>query len=137
MNDDVPQNGARQPLQLQYADREYQYGITLERWPGGLRITIPPRFFKFLLPATVIELDPSTLHLQGMTNQWDEGKTGLMDRPRGAVYEVKAVSHSGNLFIKAHGHDFIERRPHRDPKVVQWIADRLNDELGFVARTGS
>jgi hypothetical protein len=124
-----PPPASPQPLALQYAGRAEQYGIILDRSPGGVRITIPPRFLKFLPPVT-IELDSTYLRLEGVGNEWDE--SGSMERPRGAIYDVSFVPHSGRLFIKARGFDFIECRPHRDPKVVEWIAERINEALRFV-----
>jgi hypothetical protein len=116
------------PIPLRYADRAEQYAVLLEEWPGGVRITIPPRFLKFLLPTIVIELDATRLHFEHLVNMWLEADPP--DRPREAIYEIKFVKHSGNLFIRAHGHGIVEVRPHRDPKVVEWIAERLNAALG-------
>lgn len=120
-------NDSAAPIPLRYADRAEQYGVLIEEWPGGIRITIPPRLLKFLLPAIVIELDATRLHFKTLVNMWNEADPP--DRPREAIYEIKFVKHSGNLFIRAHGHGIVECRPHRDPKVVEWIAERLNAAL--------
>jgi hypothetical protein len=58
-------------------------------------------------------------------------------RPRDKVYEVKFVSHSGNLFIRAHGHEIIDCRPFDDPLVVQWVAQVLRAALGLEAASKS
>ena len=89
---------------------------------------ISPRILKFM-PSVVIELDSTRLHFEGVTNTWEE--SGPLDRPRSAIYEVKFVPHSGSLFIKATGFAFIECQPHHDSRVVEWIAARLNEALGF------
>jgi hypothetical protein len=112
--------------QLGYANPAQQYGIIVESRPDTLRITIPKRLFKFL-PSVIIELDSARLRFQGVMNEWNEGDS--LERPRNAIYEVKFVAHTGKLFIKAHGFEFIECQPHRDPRIVEWIAQQLNDAL--------
>lgn len=125
------------PLPLEYADREEQYGILLERLADRLRVTIPPRFFGWLVPPVTIELDATELRIDGVINSFDDssdhGRTHV--RPRDKVYEIKAVRHSGNLFVKAHGFPFLECQPHRDFKVVEWIAARLNEAMTTLPAT--
>jgi len=120
------------PLTLRYANRAQQEVVKLETWPGGLRITLPKRVLRFLAP-TVITLDAQTLRLKNVPYATGDTRHGSVDvdRPRAAVYEMKYVGHSGNLFIKAHGYEFVDCRPHRDSKVVEWVAQQLNDALGL------
>ena len=104
--------------------------MVLEEWPGGVRITIPPRFS--IGSPSIVELDDTALYLRNILSDPSSQETGLnLDRPRRDLYEVRFVGHSGNLFIRAHGHQIIDCRPHRDPKVVEWIAEELNRLLGL------
>lgn len=149
---------------IPYADLPARLGIACETWPGGVRITIPPArlqpvevslvllFGPVLLLAyvwngapllwiehirrrfrpTIIEVTDAAVTLLNMTCV---GEAQDLVRPRASVYEVKYVSHSGTLFIKAVGHEMIECRPVRQPEALEWIAALLREALGMRENT--
>ena len=55
-------------------------------------------------------------------------------RPRDKIYEIKYVSHSGNLVIRTHGMDMIDIRPFHNVELMKWLTDELRQALGFAER---
>jgi hypothetical protein len=49
--------------------------------------------------------------------------------PRADVYDVKFVSHSGNVVVHARGHEMLELRPRPTEDVNRWLAAALHDAL--------
>ena len=73
---------------------------------------------------------------QPLRNVFCDQEVRDVERPRAAVYEVKYVGHSGNLFIRARGHDVIDFRPVKDPAALRWIAGVLREALGLGGEGG-
>jgi hypothetical protein len=53
------------------------------------------------------------------------------DWPRGDVYQVRYVAHSGAIVIRVRDRELFEFRPLPDPHALRWIAEELCRELGL------
>jgi hypothetical protein len=82
-------------------------------------------------PAVIEVFDEAVILRNVETRTESRADTRDFVRPRAAVYEVKYVSHSGNLVVKARGHEMIECRPVRRPEALEWIAARIREALGL------
>ncbi len=57
------------------------------------------------------------------------GNLIAIDLARSQIYDVKYVTHSGNLVIRCHHQEMSQFCPSSDPIVLQWIADRIREAL--------
>ena len=78
----------------------------------------------------IIEVTSSIVAIRNLDAD-GEGQYYDLLRPRDAVYEVKFVAHSGNLVIRAKGHEMIDCHLFSDPRTTQWAADVLREALGL------
>lgn len=78
--------------------------------------------YKRLGRPMVFRLTPSALRVENV----QEGGE-ITDRvfARSAVYDIKYVSHSNYVVIRARGHEMLEVRPVGDRRVLRWLADTL------------
>lgn len=65
------------------------------------------------------------------------GQSGAHDlkwsAPRDRIRDVKFVSHSGNLVVRAHGQEMFDEHLHDDLRVTAWIVERLRRHLTLEA----
>jgi hypothetical protein len=73
---------------------------------------------------TVIELTADELVIQNLL-----GATADYRVPRDAVYDVRYVSHSGNIVIHARGQEMLEFRPVGDCELLKWLAETIQTHL--------
>jgi hypothetical protein len=85
--------------------------------------------------ATVIELTADALRLENIRPALSEDPPfpRKFVIPRKDIYDLKFVTHSGNLFIRARGREMLEFRPINDAPTLRWIADELRRALGWSA----
>jgi hypothetical protein len=88
---------------------------------------VPKMMRKAEMPRT-IEVTAESLVL---TNILVEEEQTIITRPRGEVYDIRYVAHSGNLVIHCHKMNMVECRPVRDPIVLKWIAAVLRDAMAL------
>jgi hypothetical protein len=145
---------------LSYVGVATRLGMVHEPLADGVRITRPAEYGRavavlltaltlpYVVPAGLVGANlaplvrriwggtrPAVFEVSGrslsLRNVYCDNQVRDFDRPRDAVYEVKYVSHSGNLMIRARGHELIDFRPVKDPAALQWIAGVLREALGL------
>jgi hypothetical protein len=84
------------------------------------------RAFRRARAPTIIEVAGPTLSLLNI--ETEETYQNII-RPRKDIYDVRFIEHSGNLFIRAHGHEIIDIRPFHDPRILRWLAQTLHQAL--------
>jgi hypothetical protein len=100
--------------------------ILISADPEAFRL--PIRVIRSAFKPMIIELTATTLSLLNVDLN---GRPLDLVRPRKDVYDVRFIEHSGNLFIRAHGHEIIDIRPFHDPRILRWIAQTLRQTLGI------
>jgi hypothetical protein len=98
--------------------------------PGALALifglwAVPKTMRRPPIPRT-IEVTAEALIF---TNVMIEEEQTIITRPRREIYDVRYVSHSGNLVVHCHKMNMVECRPVRDPIVMKWIAAVLREAL--------
>ena len=78
---------------------------------------------KFTRP-TVIELTADEFIIQNLL-----GAAADYRVPREAVYDVRYVSHSGNIVVHARGQQLLEFRPMNDAALLKWLAETIQSHL--------
>lgn len=63
----------------------------------------------------------------------DGGGARTLRYPRGDVYDVQFIEHSGHLLVRVRGREMLELKPSTDPRVVRWLAEELRRALGLPA----
>ena len=58
-----------------------------------------------------------------------ESAIGTVRYDRADVHDLKYVNHSNRIVVHARGHQMLELSPSGDRKVLEWIADTLQQEL--------
>jgi hypothetical protein len=84
---------------------------------------------KRLAKPLIIDLTADELVLRNVLSQQREEIRMKCRYRRSDVYDVKYVSHSGNIVIHAHHHELLELRPINDARVLEWIARTLREAL--------
>jgi len=87
---------------------------------------LPIRVIRSAFKPMIIELTATTLSLLNVDLN---GRPCDLIRPRKDLYDLRVIEHSGNLFIRAHGHEIIDIRPFHDPRILRWIAETLRQIL--------
>jgi hypothetical protein len=77
------------------------------------------------------ELELTADALRGRYFQAELAMLVKFSLPRARIHEVKYVSHSGNLVIRAHGREMVEWRPTEDAQTLRFVAARLRQALGL------
>ena len=98
--------------------------ICISADPNAFRL--PLRIVLSAFKPMIIELTATTLSLLNVDLN---GRPLDLIRPRKDIYDVRFIEHSGNLFIRAHGHEIIDFRPFHDPRILRWLADTLRQML--------
>ena len=78
--------------------------------------------------AMVIEVNEDSLSFLN-TPMGDQRRDVVL--PRRDVYAVKYVGHSGNLVVRAHGHEMLDWRPFRSPHMLEYVARLIREALGL------
>jgi hypothetical protein len=74
----------------------------------------------------VVEVTPKVVVFENFSRE-----TPVHTVPRDQIYDVKYVSHSGNLVIRARGHEILEWRPVENERELARIALFLREAIGM------
>jgi hypothetical protein len=105
-------------------------GLAWLWWTVGLTLAVAATWeaVRRLGRPVVIELTMQRLSFRNLGGK-EEGRD--RDLPRDAVYEIKAVSHSGMLVVRARGHDMFEGRVSEELRQTEFVAALLREAMGW------
>ena len=92
----------------------------------ALAFTIAWIYYRRLSAPMIVEVTPKAVVFQNLTHE-----NPIQSLPRDQIYDVKYVSHSGNLVIRARGHEIIEWRPVQHERELVRMALFLREAIGL------